>query len=123
MGRLVAGMAVVGLLVATGCGDGGDGGASPEIKEFCDGFNEINEEFANINPVEDPAALEEAVKMLRDLEPPDEIAEEYATVIDGFEALSEIDITDQEAVAQIQDQLPDAEGAFDTVGQFVEDKC
>jgi len=124
MRRLVAGVAVVGLLVAAGCGDDGDGGASrEEIQEFCDGFNDINDEFTNRNPVANPAALEEALDMLRDLEPPEEIAAEYATVLEGFEALSEIDITDQEEVAQVQEDLPEAEEAFDAVDQFVEDEC
>jgi hypothetical protein len=60
---------------------------------------------------------------LRDLEPPDEIADEYETVLSGFEALSEIDITDQDAVAQVQEDLPEAEEAFNTVGDFVEREC
>jgi hypothetical protein len=122
MGRLVAGLAVVGLLVAAGCGDDGDGGASrEEIERFCDGFNEVNDQFSDINPVADPGALDEALEMLRDLEPPEEIADEFRTVLDGFEALSEIDITDPEAVRQVQEDLPDE--AFDAVGQFVEDEC
>jgi hypothetical protein len=124
MGRFVAGLAVVGLLMAAGCGDDDDGGASSEeIKTFCDGFNEINEQFADINPVANPEALDQALEMLRDLDPPEEIADEYATVLDGFERLSEIDVTDQNAVAQVQDELPDAEQAFNTVGDFVQEKC
>ena len=124
MGRFVAGLAVVGLLMAAGCGDDDDGGASSEeIKTFCDGFNEINEQFADINPVANPEALDEALEMLRDLDPPEEIADDYATVLDGFERLSEIDVTDQNAVAQVQDELPDAEQAFNTVGDFVQEKC
>ena len=122
MGRLVAGLAVVGLLMTAGCGDDDGGGASSEeIERFCDGFNEVNDEFANDNPVADPEALDEALDMLRDLEPPEEIADEFTAVLDGFEALSEIDITDPEAVSQVQEDLPDE--AFDAVGQFVEDEC
>jgi len=124
MGRFVAGLAVVGLLMAAGCGDDDDGGASSEeIKTFCDGFNEINEQFADINPVANPEALDQALEMLRDLDPPEEIADDYATVLDGFERLSEIDVTDQNAVAQVQEELPDAEQAFNTVGDFVQEKC
>jgi hypothetical protein len=123
MGRYVAGLAVVGLLMAAGCGDDGGGASSDQINEFCDGFNEINDQFADINPVTDPGALDEALEMLRDLEPPDEIADEYETVLSGFEALSEIDITDQDAVAQVQEDLPEAEEAFITVGDFVEREC
>jgi hypothetical protein len=61
--------------------------------------------------------------MLRDLDPPEEIADEYQTVLNGFQRLSEIDITNQDEVAEVQEDLPDAEEAFNTVGQFVEDEC
>jgi Asp-tRNA(Asn)/Glu-tRNA(Gln) amidotransferase C subunit len=123
MRRLVAGVAVVGLLMAAGCGGDDDDSASSEsIEAFCDGFNEVNEQFSNID-VTDPDALEEALDMLRDLDPPEEIADEYQTVLNGFQRLSEIDITDQNEVAEVQEDLPDAEEAFNTVGQFVEDEC
>jgi hypothetical protein len=123
MRRLVAGVAVVGLLMAAGCGgDDDDSTSSESIEEFCDGFNEVNEQFSNID-VTDPDALEEALDMLRDLDPPEEIADEYQTVLNGFQRLSEIDITDQNEVAEVQEDLPDAEEAFNTVGQFVEDEC
>jgi hypothetical protein len=123
MRRLVAGVAVVGLLMAAGCGgDDDDGTSSESIEEFCDGFNEVNERFSNID-VTDPGELENALDMLRDLDPPEQIADEYQTVLDGFQRLSEIDITDQNEVAEVQEDLPDAEEAFNTVGQFVEDEC
>jgi hypothetical protein len=123
MRRLVAGVAVVGLLAAAGCGgDDDDSTSSESIEEFCDGFNEVNEQFSNID-VTDPGELENALDMLRDLDPPEEIADEYQTVLDGFQRLSEIDITDQDEVAEVQEDLPDAEEAFNTVGQFVEDEC
>ncbi len=124
MRRFVAGVAVGALLMAAGCGDDDGGGASSEAtEEFCEGFNRINERFSDINPVTDPEALEEALDMLRDLEPPEEIADDYETVLDGFEALSEIDLTDQDAVNEVQENLPDAEEAFNTVGDFVEEEC
>jgi hypothetical protein len=123
MRRLVAGVAVVGLLMAAGCGgDDDDSTSSESIEEFCDGFNEVNERFSNID-VTDPGELENALDMLRDLDPPEQIADEYQTVLDGFQRLSEIDITDQNEVAEVQQDLPDAEEAFNTVGQFVEDEC
>jgi hypothetical protein len=123
MRRFVAGVAVVGLLMAAGCGgDDDDSTSSEAIEEFCDGFNEVNEQFSNID-VTDSSALEDALDMLRDLDPPEEIADEYETVLEGFEKLSEIDLTDQDAVAQVQEDLPEAEEAFNTVGEFVEDEC
>jgi hypothetical protein len=123
MRRLVAGVAVAGLLIAAGCGgDDDDSTSSESIEEFCDGFNEVNERFSEID-VTDPDALENALDMLRDLDPPKEIVDEYQTVLDGFQRLSEIDITNQNEVAEVQEELPDAEEAFNTVGQFVEDEC
>jgi hypothetical protein len=120
---LVAGAAVAGLLMAAGCGgDDDDSRSGDSIEEFCDGFNEVNERFSEID-VTDPDALENALDMLRDLDPPEEIVDEYQTVLNGFQRLSEIDITDQNEVAEVQEELPDAEEAFNTVGQFVEDEC
>jgi hypothetical protein len=124
MGRFVAGLAVAGLLMAAGCGDDGGGSASSEATdEFCDGFNEINDQFSDNNLVADPEALQEALDMLRDLEPPEEIADDYERVLEGFEALAEIDINDPEAVAQVQEDFADAEDAFNTVGDFVDREC
>jgi hypothetical protein len=120
---LVAGVAVAALLMAAGCGgDDDDSRSGDSIEEFCDGFNEVNERFSEID-VTDPDALENALDMLRDLDPPEEIVDEYQTVLNGFQRLSEIDITDQNEVAEVQEELPDAEEAFNTVGQFVEDEC
>jgi hypothetical protein len=120
---LVAGAAVAALLMAAGCGgDDDDSRSGDSIEEFCDGFNEVNERFSEID-VTDPDALENALDMLRDLDPPEEIVDEYQTVLNGFQRLSEIDITDQNEVAEVQEELPDAEEAFNTVGQFVEDEC
>jgi hypothetical protein len=122
MRRFVAGVAVVGLLMAAGCGGDDDSTSSEAIDEFCDGFNDVNEQFSDIN-VTDPGALDDALDMLRDLDPPEEIADEYEKVLEGFERLSEIDITDRNAVAEVQEELPEAEEAFNTVGEFVEDEC
>lgn len=125
MRRFVVGAAVAALLIAAGCGDDDDGGgaSSQATEEFCQGFNRINEQFSDINPVTNPEALREALDMLRDLDPPEEIADEYETVLEGFDRLSKIDVTDQDAVNEVRDELPEAEDAFNTVGDFVEEEC
>jgi hypothetical protein len=123
MRRFVAGVAIVGLLAAAGCGDENADTSSGETEEFCRGFNEINEEFSNKNPVTEPEALQEALDMLRDLEPPAEIADEYEKVLDGFEALSEVDLTNREEVARVRAEFAEAEEAFDTVRDFVDEEC
>jgi len=124
MGRFVAGVAVAGLLIAAGCGDDDGGSASSQAtEEFCEGFNRINERFSDINPVTNPDALQEALDMLRNLDPPEEIADEYDTVLSSFERLSEIDVTDQDAVNRVREELPEAEDAFNTLGDFVDEEC
>ena len=128
--RYIGGLAAIGLLVAAGCGgdDGGDGdsaegGGGGSTEDFCAGFNDINEQFAEINPAEDPEALDEAVALLRDLDPPEEVADDYATVLEGFEALADIDVSDQDAVAELQEQFSGTEDAFTAVSEFVDREC
>jgi hypothetical protein len=128
--RSIAGLAAVGLLVAAGCGgdDGGDGDSAESAgggstEDFCAGFNDINEQFANIDPAENPEALDEAVDLLRDLDPPEEVADDYATVLEGFEALADIDVNDQDAVADLQEEFSGTEDAFTAVSEFVEREC
>jgi hypothetical protein len=123
-------LAAIGLLVAAGCGgdDGGDGdsaegGGGGSTEDFCAGFNDINEQFADINPAEDPEALDDAVALLRDLDPPEEVADDYATVLEGFEALADIDVSDQDAVAELQEQFSGTEDAFTAVSEFVDREC
>ena len=125
MRRFVVGVAVAALLIAAGCGDDDDGGgaSSQATEDFCQGFNRINAQFSDINPVTNPDALREALDMLRDLDPPEEIADEYETVLEGFDRLSKIDVNDQDAVNEVRDELPEAEDAFNTVGDFVEEEC
>jgi hypothetical protein len=126
MRRALAGMAaIIGLvgIVATACGDdGGDGGSSAAVEEFCAGFEDINERFEDVD-LTDPEALRDALDELRQLDPPEEVADDYRTVLEGFEALSAINITDQEAVAEVEEQLPEAEEAFNAVGRFVDEEC
>ena len=131
--RSIAGLAAVGLLVAAGCGgdDGGDGDSAEtaegagggSTEDFCAGFNDINEQFADIDPAANPEALDEAVDLLRDLDPPEEVADDYAIVIEGFEALADIDVNDPDAVADLQEEFSGTEDAFTAVSEFVEREC
>jgi len=131
MQRSMVGLAVVGLLMAAGCGgddDGGDGDSAEgsgggSTEEFCAGFNDVNEQFVDIDPAEDPEAFDEAVELLRDLDPPAEVADDYATVLEGFEALAETDVNDQEALADVQEEFAEDEEAFTAVSEFVEQEC
>ncbi|HYZ98320.1 MAG TPA: hypothetical protein VE575_06185 [Acidimicrobiales bacterium] len=141
--RLLVGLAVI-MLLAAGCGD--DGGSADEggsadgdenseagearndadsavVQEFCTGFGEWVEQYADVDPLEDPEALDEAIAELRQLDPPDELAEDYGVVIDGFQALADIDMTDEEALAEVQEEFAGAEGAFSAVQGFLDEEC
>jgi hypothetical protein len=119
MAGIAAAVALLGLS-ATACGD--DGGSSAAIEDFCAGFEDINERFEDVD-LTDPEALQEALDLMRQLDPPEAVADDYATVLEGFEALSNIDITDPAAVAEVEEQLPEAEEAFSAVGRFVDEEC
>ena len=130
MRRYIGGLAAIGLLVAAGCGgdDGGDGdsaegGGGGSTEDFCAGFNDINEQFADIDPAANPEALDEAVDLLRDLDPPEDVADDYATGLEGFEALADIDVNDPDAVADLQEEFSGTEDAFTAVSEFVEREC
>jgi hypothetical protein len=128
MRRTLSALAALGILVAAGCGDddGGDGtaeGGGGSTEEFCAGFIAVNEEFADVDPTTDADAYDDAVEALRELDPPEEIVDDYATVIDGFEALADIDPTDPEAGDQIAEQVPGAEEAFTALDDFLSREC
>jgi hypothetical protein len=127
MRRTLIGLVAAGLLAVTGCSDsenedGGDaasGGGS--ASEFCDGFEALNDRFA-----EDPEAASDAGQVLDDLEsldPPDEIADSYEKVIDVSRRSSEVDFEDPEAVEEMQQLGEEAAEAEEEVAAFLQDEC
>lgn len=134
--RSLIGVATATLVLAAGCGDDGGGGngdagdgsdaigrrAGEQAEAFCAGFADVEERFADAD-ITDPAVVDDALEALRQLDPPDELADDYAVVIAGFEALAGIDLSDEEAVAEVQEEFADAEGAFAAVEEFVNEEC
>jgi hypothetical protein len=127
MRRTLIGLAAAGLLAVTGCSDSEneDGGAAASdggsAGEFCDGFEALNDRFA-----EDPAAASDPVQVLDELEsldPPDEIADAYQKVIDVSRQSSEVDIEDPEAVEEVQQLGEEAADAEEDVAAFLQDEC
>lgn len=121
MRATLVGVVALGLVVVA-CGDDGDA-QSPATQAFCDSFEALDEEFGNVDPTGDAEAFARAVEALRDIEPPQEIADDYDLVVEGFEALSKIDLTDPDAVADFQERYEGAEDAFTTVERFVTEEC
>ena len=86
MRRTIIGLILVGACALAGCSDsegdvGGDAAGSGSIEDFCSDFEELDRRFD-----EDPEAAADTaavVEALDELDPPDEIADDYATVIDA----------------------------------------
>lgn len=100
------------LLAAAACG--GDGGDS----SFCDAANEVNDTFDSID---DPATEEysAAVDRLAELDPPSEIADDWAVMVQMLDGIAEIDVNDPEAA----DDLAEAESAANRVGTYLDEEC
>jgi hypothetical protein len=137
MRRTLIGLAAAGLLVAGGCSDSdsgnpnedaadestenADGGSSGDSDGFCADFESLNEEFAadpeaNTNPDDVIAALES-------LDPPDEIAEDFATIIEVSRSTADVDMNDPEAVAEAQELSQSAGEAQARVTSYLTDEC
>ncbi|MDD9372041.1 MAG: hypothetical protein PV358_18110, partial [Acidimicrobiales bacterium] len=128
MRRTLIALAAAGLLVVTGCSDSDSGDPSgdedaaeettandesgdesgDDIPEgFCSDFQSLNDQFS-----EDPEASadpEAVATALESLDPPDEIAEDFATLIEVSRSTADIDPNDPEAVAELQAEAGEAQ--------------
>jgi hypothetical protein len=118
--RRMVGLAAVPalLLTAAACGDDDDsagGGAS-----FCDAANDMNDRF---DTIDDPTSDEfgEALDAIRSLDPPAEIAEDWETMVGAFENLSDVDLEDPEALANLD--IGELEAASERVSTYMEEEC
>jgi hypothetical protein len=136
MRRTLMSLAACGVLAVAGCSDsdndtGSDdastagsgsesGGGS--VEDFCTEFNALNEQFSDAEAAEDDAAVLDA---LRSLDPPDEIRDDFALIVEATEAFSEVDPEDADALDDIQTEFEDR-GAVEASGNvetFITDNC
>lgn len=121
----------IALLAA--CSGGGD-----DVQAFCDG---AEESLAGIEATgslgDDPEAFADAISEQRQgfdaLEPPAEIADDWATFTGAFadldDALQAVDTTDQDAVNQVLTDFSESADseelstASDNVGTFLTESC
>ena len=145
--RAAAGAAAVVLLSACGGSDGDDAASSsgspsssaaetsepseaPEASsEFCQQAADIPDRVgSSFTEANDPAALTEsfrnAAEEIRAIEPPAEIADDWASIADGLEqaatALDGVDLNDPQAASQVQADLQELQGQLQTSGTNVE---
>ncbi|HEX6570202.1 MAG TPA: hypothetical protein VF015_13600 [Acidimicrobiales bacterium] len=126
MRRTLIGLAAAGLLVVTGCSDSDSGGGESasgggSTDDFCADFQALEDRFAD-----DPEAandMEQVVGALDDLDPPDEIADDFRDVLDAYGQFVDVNPDDPDAVEQAQAVSEDVAAAEDRVDTFLQDEC
>jgi hypothetical protein len=102
----MAGAAAGALLIAA-CGGGGD---SNSVKAFCSEYKKVEADLADLDG-SDPDAVDAVFDRIHDLDPPDEIKDEFRTMTDFnrtvYTASQDTDLSDPDAAAQLQQELTD----------------
>ena len=77
--RALTGVAVVAVVAGalTGCGRGGDSATDA----FCDGYRQVANDLEGVAP-DDAGAVEEGLRQLEGLDPPDEIKDEFEQIVE-----------------------------------------
>jgi hypothetical protein len=127
MRRTIIGLILAGALALAGCSDsegdvGGDAaGGSGSSDDFCSDFEELDQRFD-----EDPEAAADTVAVvdaLDELDPPEEIADDYTAVIDAGRRLADLDPDDPAAVEEAQQLSEEAAAAQGRVSDFLSTEC
>ena len=128
MRRTLIGLVAAGALLVAGCGgddgetstdDSGDSGENASASDFCAQFQGYDEQF-NQNP---DASEEEVVEAIRSLNPPEEIADDYETLLQGLDALVGVDPSDPEAAAAAQEEMAQYQQASENIQAYVDENC
>ena len=103
---LMAG-AAAGALLIVACGGGG---GSNNVEAFCSEYKKVEADLADLDG-SDPDAVDAVFDRIHDLDPPDEIKDEFRTMIDFnrsvYTASQDIDLSDPDAAARLQQELTD----------------
>jgi hypothetical protein len=128
MRRTLIGLVVAGAILVAGCGgddddDGGDSNASGSgdaaTESFCEQFRAYDEQFN-----EDPEASEEdVIAAIRSLDPPEEIQDDFDTLLDGLDRLQSVDTNDPEAQAELEEEMAQYTEASTNIQAFVDENC
>jgi hypothetical protein len=127
MRRTLIGLVAAGALLVAGCGgddgettsDDGGSGETASASDFCAQFQGYDEEFDQ-NP---DASEEEVVEAIRSLNPPEEIADDYETLLQGLDALMGVDPSDPDAAAAAQDEMAQYQEASENIQAYVDENC
>lgn len=117
---LIAG-AAAGALLLSACGGGS---SSASVESFCSEYKKVEADLAAVDD-SDPDAVDAVFDRIQDLKPPDEIKDEFRTMIDFnrsvYTASQDVDLSDPEAAAQLQQELSDKADDLDAVSGKVND--
>ena len=117
---LIAGAAAAALVVGA-CGGGGGSG---DVEAFCSEYKQVEEELAQLDD-SDPDAVEAALDHIDDLDPPDEIKDEFRSKIEFnrtvYTAGQEVDLDDPDAVDRLQQEVTERAADLDEVSRKVND--
>jgi hypothetical protein len=112
------------LLTAAACGGdddetGGDTGDSGGSSSFCEAFETLDNDMSDADSAD---ALDDAVTRLQDLDPPEEIADEWATFVEAFERSVTLS-AEELAEAQESGEFEGAEAATERIDEYVTEEC
>jgi hypothetical protein len=117
---LIAGAAAAALVIAA-CGGGSGSG---DVEAFCSEYKQVEEELAQLDD-SDPDAVEAVFDRIDDLDPPDEIKDEFQTMIEFnrtvYAASQEVDLDDPEAADRLRQEFTERAEDLDEVSDKVND--
>jgi hypothetical protein len=117
---LIAG-AVAAALVIAACGGGGGSG---DVEAFCSEYKQVEQELAQLDD-SDPDAVDAVFDRIDDLDPPDEIKDEFRAMIEFnrtvYTAGQEVDLDDPEAADRLQQEVTERAADLDEVSRKVND--
>jgi hypothetical protein len=102
------------LLGLAACGDDDDDAGS-----FCDQARVIDEQMTDLDL--ESTNIADIASAMDEIDPPAEIADDWNTVVDGFERLADMDLSDPEAFDEAD--FVEAEAASDRVTTYLRDEC
>jgi hypothetical protein len=112
--------------------------SEPAGGDFCDGFGSISDDIDVQVDASDPAdlgaAFEKGSAALESIDPPAEIADDWATLTDFYanfgKAFANVDLDDPEAFEQVGEAITELQGvapklatASQAIAQYAADQC
>jgi hypothetical protein len=120
----VAALALAGVLAGSACSDsegdvGGENSGGASASDFCADFEALNESLAT----SDSADFDTIVDGLESLDPPQQIADDFDTMVEAARQLADLDPSDPAQVEDAQALQEDSQDAQQNVSSYIEDEC